>query len=364
MSIWQLIELLLLQDAHEPAKVSALLSSALEDANLEHLAAALKLPRASAAKPDDPDGFFTGLLHDGTDPAWTPSLYFDPSALDPTNADCSHLEPLEQYPVPLPSADNRSKTTAVDGAETRSVDGAETNASKSAIKRQKRRAAAKEASAPDHHEAAPLDQSEQNGQADPTSPSADPLRENAAESASAPGSPSRDDGTSTEASPSQPAVQNNNEYNAERTAPSSQQSSAPQRLTEPTADVHSAPELGSSVASAAAGDASEAGPQSQDQPSGNSKGWFGSMGSMLSGGWSSTFGRARSTAELPEAASQAAAAEAEGPEWTSKKRKGRRKKPKATLEHASVQAEDPAAASPGEAASPAAAGISAVITLN
>ena len=104
-----------IQEAGDVVKHPELLSLALQRANLEDLAAALKLPPAPAAKPEDPEGYFTGLLRDGTDPGWSPELYYDPAALDLANADCSHLEPLVAYPSLLePNAHQASSPSYPD----------------------------------------------------------------------------------------------------------------------------------------------------------------------------------------------------------------------------------------------------------
>ena len=70
----------------EPAKAGAVL----HEAGLSTLAEALSLPSPSPQQPRDRDGYFTGLLDDGTDPDWWPVLEFDPSALDCRN--CSDLD--------------------------------------------------------------------------------------------------------------------------------------------------------------------------------------------------------------------------------------------------------------------------------
>ncbi|KAK9819505.1 hypothetical protein WJX74_000911 [Apatococcus lobatus] len=57
-------------------------ASFLHEAGLEPLAEALALPPPCPQQPRDRDGYFTGLLDDGTDPDWWPVLEFNPSALD------------------------------------------------------------------------------------------------------------------------------------------------------------------------------------------------------------------------------------------------------------------------------------------
>ncbi|KAK9819526.1 hypothetical protein WJX74_005303 [Apatococcus lobatus] len=96
--IRKLLPKLFNKEAGDVSRHPELLSLALQQANLDQLAAALKLPLAPAAKPEDPAGYYTGLLHDGTDPSWSPELYYEPAALDRANIDCSHLEPLADYP--------------------------------------------------------------------------------------------------------------------------------------------------------------------------------------------------------------------------------------------------------------------------
>ncbi|KAK9867619.1 hypothetical protein WJX84_010874 [Apatococcus fuscideae] len=63
--IRKLLPKLFNKEAGDVSRHPELLSLALQQANLDQLAAALKLPLAPAAKPEDPAGYYTGLLHDG-----------------------------------------------------------------------------------------------------------------------------------------------------------------------------------------------------------------------------------------------------------------------------------------------------------
>ena len=301
-----------------------MLSSALGEANLDQLAAALQLPKPPATKPEDSEGYFTGLLHDGTDPTWTPALFYDPAALDLTNADCSHLEPLDQYPVPCQAA----TISAEPGSAVRS--------------RKQRRRAAKEASSLHEQEGPSQDNSQQNGQAVAlTSPQAshplpaEPLEEGSVASSA------RTDSASKEAMPSRSV----NAASDDSAKPSGQETEAPSQKADHPASDDRGPE-----ASASEPGASQ--PENNQQPTANSKGWF---GNMLSGGWIPSLGRSRSTAELPP---EPAAPDPGEAEWTSKRKAQRKKKKKkaAGTANSSKSAADgcsPDAAAATDAANPA-----------
>ena len=321
------------QDKHDLAKESAMLSSALGEANLDQLAAALQLPKPPATKPEDSEGYFTGLLRDGTDPMWTPAMFYDPAALDLTNADCSHLEPLDQYPVPRQAA-----TTSAEP-------------SSAARPRKHRRRAAREASSLHEHEGSAQDHSQQNGQAVvATSPQAShPLPAESLDKAYV-ASSARTDSTSKEAMPGRSV--NASDDSVE---PSGQEIEAPsQKMHHPASD-DQGPE-------ASASEPGPSQPESNQQPTANSKGWF---GNMLSGGWISSLGRSRSTAELPP---EPAAPEPGEAEWTSKSKAQRKKKKKkaATAANASQSAADgrsPDAAAATNAANPASPRRAAPVTV-
>ncbi|KAK9824865.1 hypothetical protein WJX74_001728 [Apatococcus lobatus] len=76
------------------------LAKHLYGAGLGVLAQALSIPEPPLPRPRDPSGYYTGLLDDGTDPAYWPILEYDPTALDPESTEPHFVLDPDDWPLP------------------------------------------------------------------------------------------------------------------------------------------------------------------------------------------------------------------------------------------------------------------------